>query len=376
MRSIVEQQGKLKNKKVLLRLDLNVPIEEGKVIDNFKIEKILTTVGFLKREGAKIIILSHIGRDGSESLLPVFEYMKKFFDVLFIEDVFAVSQNKKIKEMQAGDIVMLENLRRYKEETNSDLEFTKKLASLGNIYVNEAFAVSHRQHSSIVRLPKLLESFLGPVFINEIEELKRVFQTSHPRLFVLGGNKLKTKIPFIRKFLKTADVIFVGGALANDIFKARGFNMEGSLVSGEDFDFNGLLENKKIILPIDVLVERQGEVIVRKPNEVAGDERVVDAGPQTILQLQELINHSKFVLWNGPLGYYIQGFSDATFELIRAIADSKAESIAGGGDTEHCISNLGLEEKFDFISTGGGAMLEFVATGTLPGIEAMKNSLS
>ncbi len=373
MKSISEQKGKLKNKRVLLRLDLNVPIEDGKIVDNFKIEKILTTVGFLKREGAKIIILSHIGRGGSDSLLPVSEYMKKFFDIFFIEDIFEDSQIKKIEEMEAGDIVMIENLRRFKEEKDNDLEFTKKLASLGDIYVNEAFAASHRSHSSIVGLPKLMESFFGPVFINEIEELKRVFQAGSPRLFVLGGNKLKTKIPFIRKFLKTADFIFVGGALANDAFRAKGFDMSGSLVSEEDFDFSDLLENKKIIFPVDVLVERQGEIVVKRPNEVLGNESVMDAGPETVLQLQKLIKNSRFVLWNGPLGYYTRGFSDATFELIRSITGSNAESIAGGGDTEHCISKLGLEEKFDFISTGGGAMLEFVAEGTLVGIDVIKN---
>lgn len=371
MKIITEQSGKLKNKKVLLRLDLNVPIVDGKVVDNFKVEKILTTIGFLKKEGAKIIILSHIGRDGSESLLPVCEYLRNFFAVVFVKNILSQDTQQIISEMQAGDIVMLENLRQFKEEKENDLDFTKKLASFGDLYVNEAFAASHRRHSSIVGLPKLLKSFLGPVFINEIEELKRVFQTSSPRLFILGGNKLKTKIPFIREFLKIADVVFVGGALANDIFKAKGFDMSGSLVSGEDFDFKDLLENKKVVFPLDVLVKKQDEVIVRKPNEVSGDESIMDAGPQTILQLQELIKTSKFVLWNGPLGYYTQGFSDATFELIRAIAESKAESIAGGGDTEHCISKLGLEEKFDFISTGGGAMLEFVAHKTLAGIEVL-----
>ncbi|MEA2112995.1 MAG: phosphoglycerate kinase [Patescibacteria group bacterium] len=372
MRSIFEQKGNLKNKKVLLRLDLNVPVVDGVIVDNFKIEKILTTIGFLKKEGSKIIILSHIGRDGSESLLCVSDYLKKFFEIIFIKDIFNYEQNKKISNMQSGDIVLIENIRQFREEKENDNEFSKKISSLGDIYVNEAFAASHRKHSSIIGLPKFMESFFGPVFINEVEELKRVFQSSSPKLFILGGNKLKTKIPFIRKFLDIADVVFVGGALANDVFKSKGFDMRGSLTSGEDFDFGNLLENEKVVLPTDVLVEKQGKVSLKSPNEVLGNESIMDAGPKTISELEKIIKKSKFILWNGPLGYYTKGFSDATFDLIRLITESNAESIAGGGDTEHCISNLGLEDKFDFISTGGGAMLEFISEGTLVGVEAIE----
>ncbi len=375
MKVITEQKGKLKNKKILLRLDLNVPIENKKIIDNFKIEKALTTIGFLQREGAKIIILSHIGRGGSESLLPVYEYLRNFFEVTFIKDIFDDNTKKTVSKMQSGAVLMFENLRKFEGERQNDLDFTEKLVSLGDIYVNEAFAVSHREHSSIVGLPKLMRSYYGPIFMDEIKELKRVFRADSSWLFVLGGNKLQTKVPYIRKFLKIADIIFVGGALANDFFRAKGFEVGRSLVSEKEFDLNDLLNNEKIILPKDVVVENSQGVFVKRFNEVLKDDKIVDAGPQTILQLQKLIDNSKSILWNGPLGDYLKGFSDATFELIRAIADSQIESVVGGGDTEHCISKLGLEEKFDFISTGGGAMLEFVVTGTLPGIEAMKDKI-
>ena len=375
MKVITEQKGKLKNKKILLRLDLNVPIENKKIIDNFKIEKALTTIGFLQREGAKIIILSHIGRGGSESLLPVYEYLRNFFEVTFIKDIFDDNTKKTVSKMQSGAVLMFENLRKFEGERQNDLDFTEKLVSLGDIYVNEAFAVSHREHSSIVGLPKLMRSYYGPIFMDEIKELKRVFRADSSWLFVLGGNKLQTKVPYIRKFLKIADIIFVGGALANDFFRAKGFEVGRSLVSEKECDLNDLLNNEKIILPKDVVVENSQGVFVKRFNEVLKDDKIVDAGPQTILQLQKLIDNSKSILWNGPLGDYLKGFSDATFELIRAIADSQIESVVGGGDTEHCISKLGLEEKFDFISTGGGAMLEFVVTGTLPGIEAMKDKI-
>jgi len=373
MKVINEQKGKLTGKKILLRLDLNVPMEAGKIIDNFKIEKILTTISFLQTEGAKIIILSHLGREKTTSLFPVCEYLNKFFQVEFIKDIFADDSIDKIKEMSAGDIILLENLRQFQGEEKNDSQFVKKLASFGDIYVNEAFAVSHRSHGSVVGLPKLMESYLGPVFVNEIEELKRVSDAVSPRLFILGGSKLKTKLPFIKKFLKMADNIFIGGALANDIFKKQGLEVGQSLVSDGSFDLTGLLKNEKIILPIDVVVQGQKNVSVKKISEVSFEEKIVDIGPQTSLELQKLIKNSKFVLWNGPLGNYEKGFSDATFKAVQDLAESRAVVFAGGGETEHCISQLGLEEKFDFISTGGGAMLEFLAEGTLPGIEAVES---
>lgn len=374
MKIISGQKGKLEGKKILLRLDLNVPIEAGKIVDNFKIEKALTTLNFLQAEGAKVIILSHLGRGKTESLLPVCEYLNKFFKVVFIKDIFDEEQTNKIKTMSAGEIVLLENLRQFQGEEDNDSNFAKKLAVLGDIYVNEAFATSHRSHSSIVGLPKLMKSYLGPVFANEIEELTRIFQTTTPRLIILGGSKLKTKLPFIRKFLKKVDNIFIGGALANEIFKAQGLEVGQSLVSGENFDLTDLLENRQIILPKDVVVEGQTSVSVKKPQEIFPEEKIVDIGPEASWELQKLVNHSKFILWNGPLGNYERGFSEATFKLIQDMVESRAVSVVGGGETEHCISQLGLEEKFDFISTGGGAMLEFLATGTLVGIEAIKSS--
>jgi len=373
MKVITEKTGKLKGVKVLLRLDLNVPVIEDVVVDNFKVEAVIATINFLKKEGAKVIIISHIGRDPLNSLFSVYEYLRKFFEVTFIKDIFSDESTKVISSMQSGDIVMFENLRSFSGEKENESNFTSKLASFGDIYVNDAFAVSHREHSSIVGLPKIMESYFGLLFVKEVNELKAVSKVSSPKLFVLGGNKLETKIPFIQKFLKVADKIFVGGALANDIFKAKGFEVGTSLVSKNSFDLEELLDNKKIILPIDVVVDSLRGVFVKKSNQVLKDEKIVDAGQETVSMIEDLVNYSKFILWNGPLGDYPKGFSDGTFGLIRALASSKGESIVGGGDTEHCISNLGLEENFDFISTGGGAMLEFVANGTLVGIEAIEN---
>ncbi|MFH1402104.1 MAG: phosphoglycerate kinase [Patescibacteria group bacterium] len=373
MKTILEQKGNLKEKKVLLRLDLNTPIVNGEVADNFRIKKILPTIEFLKKEGARIIILSHIGQD-TDSLMPVYSYLRKFFEVKFVKDIWGDEASIAVSDMRDGDIIMFENLRKDDGEKNNDLKFARHLSSFGDIYVNDAFSISHRKHTSIVGLPVLMKSYFGLLFERECEELERISKSARPKLFVLGGNKGETKLPFVKKFLENeqADFIFVGGSLANEFFKMKGLVVGKSLVSDKDLGLNELLDNPKIILPADVVVENSRQVFIKKPNEVLKDEIIVDAGPETILQLRELIGKSKFVLWNGPMGDYTKGFIDSTFEFIKIVAESNIESVAGGGDTVFCISKTGLKDKFDFLSTGGGAMLEFIATGTLVGIEAIK----
>ncbi len=373
MRNIIDQKGKLKSKKILLRLSLNVPIENGVVADDFKIKKVLPTIEFLRNEGARIIILGHIRRKKTDSLLLVGEYLKQFFPFEFIEDVLSDEVPKKIAKMKDGDIFLCENLRKYDGEINNDPDFSKKISLLGDIYVNEGFSVSHRSHSSIVSLPKMMESYFGPLFIKEVEELKQILYSGHPRILILGGNKLKTKLPLIKNFLDIVDFIFVGGSLANNFFKLKGFEIGRSFFSEENFDLENLMNNPKIILPVDVIVQNPKGIFTRKPDEVLKDDEILDSGQETISLLKEIINKSKFVLWNGPLGDYKKGFTDSTFELIRIIAKSDIESVVGGGDTVFTISKLALNDSFDFLSTGGGAMLEFVANGTLVGIEAQKD---
>lgn len=371
MESILTLKGKLKEKKILLRLSLNVPIDDGKVISNFKLEKVLPTIEFLRNEGAKVLILGYADKK-KDSLIPVGEYFKQFFGFKFIENILDEKNKEIILEMKEGDVLLFENLKKYDEEINNDKDFSKKIASLGDIYVNEAFPDSHRRYSSIIGIPKLIESYFGPNFIKETEELCCIEKTEFQKLVILGGNKLKTKLPFVKMFVEIVDFVFVGGSLANDFFKLKGYEIGRSLISNENLGLENLLDNKKIILPVDVVVQNQKGIFVRRINEILKEDFILDAGPKTVELLIEKVDQSRLVLWNGPIGDYKKGFIEATACLASSIVESKAESVVGGGDTIFCIEKLGVKDKFDFLSTGGGAMLEYISNKTLAGIESIQ----
>jgi phosphoglycerate kinase len=246
------------------------------------------------------------------------------------------------------------------------------LASLAEIYVNDAFSVCHRSHASIVSVPRLLPSYAGPLLQKEIVALSESFNPPRPFLLALSGAKFDTKLPLIEKFLDIADYIFVGGALANDIFKEKGYEVGLSLVSKVHVNLARVVASPKLIIPSDVVVQNSYESGIRNANEVAPADVIVDAGPRTSAGLSDMLQDMKFVLWNGPFGNYEKGFSQSTLDFATAITESKAKSVVGGGDTIAVIAKAGLVDKFSFVSTGGGAMLEFLANGTLPGIEALK----
>ena len=330
MKSILEA-GDLKGKKVLVRVDWNVPIEDGKVVDDFRIKKSLSTLEYLKGAGAKVVIATHLEPEGTHTKL-LQTYVPK-------------------------GMKLLENLRANPGEESNSKEFAKELASKIDLYVNEAFSVSHRRHASIVGVPLYLPSYIGLQFALEIKELSKAFYPKKPFLLILGGAKFDTKLPLLKKFIHIADDIFVGGALANNFFKEQGVDIGRSLVSEGDFGLKELLDTGKIILPEDTIIK---------------DGKILDAGPRTMENLKSIISASKLVLWNGPLGGYENGYKVATLALAKIISESSCESIIGGGDTLASIKELNLFDKFSFVSTGGGAMLDFLATGTLPGIEALK----
>ena len=356
--------------RVLLALDLNVSCKDGKVTDTFRIEKVLPTLEYLSKKGCRTMIISHMGSDGSRTLAPIAEFLKKTFKILFANSL------SEAREMSAtlsnGEFLLLENIRREAGEMANDPELAKRLASLADIYVNEAFSVSHRAHSSLVGVPKLLPSFAGFQFIEEVEKLSTALKPIHPSLFVLGGAKFETKLPLLMKFLNRYDRVFVGGALANDLFRAMGVSVGDSLVSERTLDLKVVTENPSVRLPLDFLVQKGPVTVVTPPEALGKGERVVDSGPKTAEFLAELAAESKFILWNGPLGEFERGFSERTLAFARAVAESGAHSIVGGGDTISAIQSLNMLEKFDFVSTGGGAMLDFLANETLPGIEALK----
>ncbi|TSC66891.1 MAG: Phosphoglycerate kinase [Parcubacteria group bacterium Gr01-1014_72] len=365
----------LRNRTVLLRLDLNVPIVGGAVRDDFRIRKILPTLSLLRERGAKVLVVSHIEGAGG-TLRPVFEYLTEVLhgECVFLPEYFSERTKQLIAASGEGSLFLFENVRRERGETENDEGFARRLASLAELYVNDAFAVSHRAHASVVGVPRFLPSFAGPLFEEEVRNLSRAFHPPRPFLFALGGAKFETKLPLIEKFLGLADTVFIGGALANNFFAARGLEVGRSTVGEAGSALRDIIRHEKIMLPVDVVVESPTGARALRSEDVAPDEAIMDAGPQTVSLLGDLLSESAFVLWNGPLGNYERGFTSGTEELAARIAESRTESIIGGGDTLASIAAQGLLEKFSFVSTGGGAMLQFLADETLPGLEALKHS--
>ena len=370
----IKEIGDIKNKKVIVRVDFNVPMKDGKILDDFRIQKALPTIEFLQKKGAKVVLIAHLGEDGSDSLKPIAVRLKKYIPaVIFIDTpIHSDETGNALVAMKKGELALLENIRREKGEKDNAPSFARALSRLGDFYVNDAFSVSHRLHASVVGIPKLLPSFAGFQLLEEIKNLSKAFDPKHPFLFILGGAKFETKIPLIKRFAKSAETIFVGGALMNDFFKAKGYEVGTSLTDSQNLNIPSLMKNKNLILPTDVEVVNGSKRRFAKPNDVHPTEQIVDVGTATVDTLGELISKAKFILWNGPLGKYETGFGGATEKVLKMIAKSKAENIIGGGDTVALVSKLKLEKSLGFVSTGGGATLDFLAKGTLPGIKALK----
>lgn len=363
----------LKGKRVILRLDFNVPIKNGKIVETMRIDRSIPTIQYLVKKKAKVIILSHLGKDGSESLKPIVAYLNKTMHVGFVPDFRTDAAHGVVAGMPEGGVVVFENLRLDPRELSNDVKFGKYLASFGDIYVNDAFAVSHRAHASIVGIPKHLPSYAGFVIADEVKHLSLALTPKHPFLFILGGAKFDTKLPLFKKFLKSADHLFVGGILANDFFRDQGLEVGASVVDSYKENLAKLLKTGKIILPKDVVVTGPNKKATKPNSQVFKEEKIVDVGPQTIQTLAPIIKKAKLIVWNGPLGYYEGGFDRGTKMLLKEIAESKAVSIIGGGDTVAVVEKMGINEKISFVSTGGGATLDFLANGTLPGIDAIIN---
>ncbi|MBI5798333.1 MAG: phosphoglycerate kinase [Candidatus Yonathbacteria bacterium] len=363
----------LKGKRVVLRLDFNVPIKNGKIVETMRIDRAMPTVEYLVKKKARVVILSHIGKDASSSLKPVVQYLNKTMKVGFVPDFRTDSARKVAEGLPEGGVVVFENLRLDDRETENDPAFAKYLASFGEIYVNDAFAVSHRAHASVVGITKYLPSYAGFLIADEIKHLSLALKPKHPFLFILGGAKFETKMPLMKKFMKRADQIFVGGILANDFFHDQGLEVGKSLVDKYNFKITPLLKKGKIILPTDVVVKNVDgrKTSVKSLSEISSEDSIVDVGPETIKNLSPILKKAKLIVWNGPLGYYEGGFDKATIELLKAITEVKATSIIGGGDTAVIVEKLGLEKKLSFVSTGGGATLDYLADGKLPGVDAI-----
>jgi 3-phosphoglycerate kinase len=363
----------IRDKYVLVRLDFNVPVQKGAIVDDYRIKKSLPTINYLRERGAKVVIISHMEEE-PHSLKPVYEYLKALLPITFCQDCIEEGTGYREK-LKAGEVLLCENLRLYGGEKKNDEGFSRKLAAMGDFFVNDAFSVSHRKHASIVGIPKFLPSFIGLQFEDEIANLSTCFSPEHPFIFILGGAKFDTKLPLIQKFLSLADVLFVGGALATDIYKAQGIEIGKSLVSDASIDLTSYINNPKLVVAGTVIVDSPEGRKTVSLKDMMPDYYIGDDAPESLDPIREKIISAKHILWNGPLGNYENGFKEGTFELARIIAEATkngAKSILGGGDTLAAISELGLDSSFTFVSTGGGAMLDYLANGSLPGLDVLK----
>jgi len=369
----LEDIGDVRGKRVIVRSELNTPIENGKVSDNYRIEKAAPTLTWLSERGAKTIVIAHLGRNPEDSLRPVYEELKKILpSAKFVPDLIGEEASGAVASLQEGEVLLLENVRCNEGEKKNDEALSKALACYAEYYVDDAFGATHRSHASVVGIPMHIPSYAGLLVEREIKELSNGLSPESPSLFILGGAKFETKEPLLEAVIERYDNIFIGGALANDFLKAKGYEVGASLVSEGAEGIHELAQSEKIVLPIDVFVEGETAVVVKKVEDVLQNEKIVDIGPESITELGMSIAHAEFLLWNGPLGYYEGGFTESTRETAQLVADAKGYSIIGGGDTVAAIRNLDLEDKMNFISTGGGAMLEFLVRGELPGIKALE----
>jgi len=386
----------LNNTRVLLRVDLNVPIENGKIADTTRIDKIIPTINFLLKNNAKIIILSHIGRPKGKmvkelSLKPVCENLKNKIN----KNVKLITKN--VKEINSTDlfnnpdekILMLENLRFYPEEEENDKKFSKHLASLGNIYVNDAFSCSHRKHASIYEITKFLPSYSGLQLNLEIDALTKITsKIKRPITCIIGGSKISTKISIIKNLIFKFDNIVIVGSMANNILKYKGYTI-GKSIQEENCDqiIQEILslakkEKCKIIFPEDVAVGKDlnGMPKIKELNDISEDELILDIGPKTIKTISNIIDFSSTVLWNGPAGYFENpAFAKGSVAIAKKIVeknkDNSIYSVAGGGDTVALLNNIGMANYFNFVSTAGGAFLEYLEGKELPGIKVLNIQL-
>ncbi len=366
----------LNGARVLVRVDYNVPLKGTKIVDARRIEASFATIRtILKKKGTPVLI-AHLG-DGTESLRPVATFLSKHFNTVFVtNDVTDARTIEILEHVPSGTVVLLENIRRYAQEEDNDVAFAKTLAKLGKYYINDAFSVSHRAHASVVGIPKYIPSFAGIQLELEIKALaSAVTTTKHPFLCILGGAKFATKIPLLKQFEPKADKLIIAGAILNNFYQVAGFEVGDSVVeSGYDTQIKKLLKSPKLLLPIDVIAVRGTKKIVLTPDEIQKGDVIVDIGPQSIALIAREIHKAKLVVWNGPAGWYEKKFVAGTVGIARAIVESKTKAIIGGGDTGAVIEEMvnDKDSKRVFVSTGGGAALDYLSSGTLPGIKALK----
>ena len=379
----------VKEKRVLVRVDVNVPIQDGKVEDDTRIKAALPTIEYLLDKNAALILTSHLGRpkgkiDPALSLLPVAEYLDQLLDtkVNFVEDCLGEKPKKAVKDLEFGEVLLLENTRFHEGEKQNDPEMAKELAGLADLFVNDAFGTAHRSHASNVGVAQFLPAVAGFLLEKEIKYLgKTIRNPDHPFVSILGGAKVQGKIKVIRNLIEKVDKILIGGGIANTFFLAKGYQMGDSLV---EEDVIGLAEElikeagDKLILPKDVVIadgfKNDAEKKTISVSDVPQGWQILDIGHETINAYGEIIQKAKTVVWNGPMGVFeFQNFAAGTFGLAELLSESKATSIVGGGDSASAIRKAGLANQVTHISTGGGASLQMLQGEILPGLDALDN---
>lgn len=381
----------LKNKRVLLRVDFNVPLDDnGYILDDTRIYEAMPTIRYILKQGAKLIICSHLGRPNGEvnpkySMFPVAQQLIKYLinRVYFSIDVVGPDAMEKAKNLKPGEVLLLENLRFHKEEESDDLFFARKLASMADIYINDAFGVVHRKHASVHRVAKMLPNAMGFLMGKEINAITSAINNpERPFVAILGGAKVSDKIAVIKNLIKKADTILIGGAMAFTFLKAQGYNVGTSLVEEEKLEIaRNILEEanalgKHIILPIDFVCAEvyspsaRGSVFAvdNIPDNMMG----LDIGPETVKLFTKIIKNARTVIWNGPLGVFeFDNFMDGTKKIAKALTKVDGTTIVGGGDTVAAIHKFGYEDEITHVSTGGGASLKLLEGADLPGLDVL-----
>ena len=388
----IKDQENLNGKTILLRLDLNVPLKNRVITDETRINKILPIINFLIQNKAKIIVISHVGRPKGKtsnnlSLKPICENIENKINIkikLIKENIFKLKKNDLFINPQ-DQLFFLENIRFYEEEEKNDIIFSEKLSKLADIYVNDAFSCSHRAHASVSNITKFIPSFAGLQLQTEINALKKVTsEIKKPISCIIGGSKISTKIGLIKNLIPKFDNIILAGGMANNILKFKGYSIGKSIredncdeTIDEIFRF-AKIHSCSIIFPEDVAVGKNMDDLakIKNINDVINDDIILDIGPKTIKKIKEIIDSSKTILWNGPIGYFENSnFANGSFEIGKKIVEKNKKnliySVAGGGDTIAVLNQLGALNDFDFVSTAGGAFLEYLEGKELPGIKAL-----
>lgn len=384
----------VKDKKVIVRCDFNVPLKDGKITDDTRIKAALPTIEYLKEQGAAVILMSHLGRPDGQAkseytLEPVSKRLSELLgtDVIFAKSDVVVDNNVKgqAEKLRFGQIMLLENVRFRKEETKNGADFAKELASLADIFVNDAFGTAHRAHASTAGVADYLPAVSGFLIEKEVEFLGNAVENpARPFVAIMGGAKVGDKISVIRNLLNKVDTLIIGGGMAYTFYKSMGFDIGTSILDKDSIGLASDLlkeadeKNVKMLIPVDVVCGKEfkndTETVVCKRDEIPSDMMGLDIGPETISLYKEEISKAKTIVWNGPMGVFeMENFAKGTFEIASAMADSEAITVIGGGDSAAAVTQFGLESKMTHISTGGGASLEFLEGKTLPGVAVLED---